>query len=205
MVRRINSRRGLCNSPGEALHNGVRSRCYDIPFTRSQTGRTNRRTDRHTEYQYYYIRLCHSEVTTMAKCFKDVSWILFIFMFLLYSRNSINRPFYAFSTQHPLNNSSICHGDHTTNHSSYQMLQTYPCPRPLQPLCIWLAIHPASLFCDGNFTTQKVQYGLRTSLDYMLQQVTQISKWYCMKSFTHFPSARCDTHMQLRNSTHKHN
>ena len=57
-VRRIDSRSNLCNSPGEALHIGVRSAALRRPVHEISDG-TNKQTHTHTEYQHYYNRwLC---------------------------------------------------------------------------------------------------------------------------------------------------
>ena len=65
-ARRIDWRSGLCNSPGEALHNGAKSAALQPPV-RGDLGRdkqTNKQT--HTEYQYYYIRF--SSIPILGAC-----------------------------------------------------------------------------------------------------------------------------------------
>ena len=54
-THRIGLKSSLCNSPGEALQEGVSSVAIRPPIP-DISGWTDTQTDRHTEYEYYYIR-----------------------------------------------------------------------------------------------------------------------------------------------------
>ena len=53
-THRIGSKISLCNSPGEALQDGISDVAIQPPVA-DISGWTDTQTDRHTEYTYYYI------------------------------------------------------------------------------------------------------------------------------------------------------